>query len=70
MRTQSGLTFRGVVDPYSTQLLARADGTRPLAAIVGEIASAHDLDVAKFTAACAGIARRLIASGFLVSTER
>ena len=69
VRSQGGLIFRGTVDPYSTQLLARADGTRPLSAVAGDIAAAHDLDVQKFTAACAGIARRLVASGFLVSTE-
>jgi hypothetical protein len=70
VRSPSGLPFRGVVDEYSTLLLTRCDGSRTLAAIAGDIAAARDLDAAKFTAACAGIARRLIASGFLVSTER
>ena len=70
VRARGGLPFRGTVDPYSTQLLSRSDGTRPLSEIAREIAIAHDLDTQKFTAACAGIARGLIASGFLVSTER
>lgn len=70
VRSPAGLPFRGAVDQYSTQLLARADGTRALAQIAGEIAAAHDLDAPRFTAACAGIARRLIASGFLVSSEQ
>lgn len=66
VRLQGGLPFRGSVDTYSTQLLARCDGTRSLASIAEEIAGANNLDPNKFTAACAGIARRLIASGFLV----
>ena len=70
VRSRGGLPFRGTVDPYSTELLARSDGTRPLAQIADEIAAAHDLDPDKFTAACAAITRGLIASGFLVSTEQ
>jgi hypothetical protein len=70
VRSRSGLPFRGTVDAYSTQLLARSDGTRPLSAVAHDIASAHDLDPVTFTAACAAIARGLIASGFLVSTAR
>jgi hypothetical protein len=70
VRLQSGLPFRGSVDTYATELLARCDGTRPLSAIAAGIAAAHDLDSEKFTAACAGIARRLMASGFLVLPRR
>jgi SAM-dependent methyltransferase len=66
VRSRGGLPFRGTVDAYSTQLLARSDGTRTLAAIALEIAAANDLDPGRFTAACAGITRGLIASGFLV----
>ena len=69
VRAQGGLPFRGTVDSYSTQLLARMDGTRTLRQAAGEIAAARDLDQAKFTAACAGIARGLVASGFLVTTS-
>ena len=65
----AGLPFRGTVDAYSTQLLARCDGTRVLADVARDVAAANNLDATKFTAACAGIVRRLIASGFLVSTE-
>ena len=70
VRSRSGLPFRGTVDAYSTQLLARSDGTRPLQQVARDIAAAHDLDQDKFIAACAGIARGLIASGFLVLIER
>jgi hypothetical protein len=69
VRSQGGLPFR-IVDLHSTQLLARADGTRALAEIARDIATAYHLDPEEFTSACAGIARRLIASGFLVSTGR
>ena len=65
VRSRSGLPFRGTVDPYSTQLLARSDGTQSLAEVAREIAGAHDLDRDKFTAACVGITRGLVASGFL-----
>jgi SAM-dependent methyltransferase len=66
VRLQGGLPFRGTVDAYTTQLLAKCDGIRPLASIAADIAADNNLDPDKFTAACAGIARRLIASGFLV----
>jgi hypothetical protein len=66
VRLQRGLPFRGNVDAYAIQLLSRCDGERPLADVASDIAAAHDLDPAKFAAACAGIARRLTASGFLL----
>lgn len=66
VRLQGGLPFRGTVDAYTTQVLARCDGRRPLAEIADAVAAAAGLDPAKFSPACAGIARRLIASGFLV----
>ena len=69
VRSLAGLPFRGIVDSYATQLLARCDGTRPLADVARDVAAANSLDEAKFTAACAGIARGLIANGFLVNTE-
>ena len=61
-----GLTFHGNVDLYAIQLLARCDGTRPLEAIALEIAAQAGLDAAQFKTACAGIARRLVAMGFLI----
>jgi SAM-dependent methyltransferase len=66
VRLQRGLPFRGTVDALTIHLLSRADGTRPLSAIAADIAAATDLDPDKFRPACANIARRLIASGFLV----
>jgi SAM-dependent methyltransferase len=62
-----GLPFHGAVDNYATQLLARSDGRRPLRAIAEEIAAESGVSVPAFTAASAGIARRLIAMGFLVN---
>lgn len=69
VRATGGLPFRGTVDLYSTQLLARSDGTRVLSEIARDIATTYDLDVGKFRAACPGIARKLIASGFLVAPK-
>jgi len=69
VRASGGLPFRGTVDLYSTQLLARSDGTRKLSEIALDIATTYDLDAAKFRAACPGIARKLIASGFLVAPK-
>ena len=60
-----GLPFHGNVDKYATQLLGRCDGRRTLRAIAEEIAVEGGVSVTAFTAACAGISRRLIAMGFL-----
>jgi SAM-dependent methyltransferase len=62
----NGLTFHGSVDAYAIQLLASCDGRTSLRAIAEEIATANNVSVAAFTTACTGIARRLIAMGFLV----
>ena len=70
VRSRSGLPFRGTVDSYSTQLLAQSDGRRPLRQVARDIAAAHDIDQDRFIAACAGIARGLIASGFLQPVDR
>jgi Methyltransferase small domain len=61
-----GLPFHGSVDKFATQLISRCDGRRTLRAIAEEIATEGGVSVPKFTAACTGIARRLIAMGFLV----
>lgn len=65
VRLLGGLPFHGSVDKFATQLIGRSDGRRTLKAIAEEIAVEGELSVAKFTTACAGIARRLIATGFL-----
>ena len=62
---ENGLPFHGNVDRYATQLLARCSGERTVRAIAEEIATEAGAPVAAFTAASAGIARRLIAMGFL-----
>lgn len=66
VRLQGGLPFRGSVDASAIELLAKCDGVRPLASIAADIAGANNLDPDTLMVACAGIARRLIASGFLV----
>lgn len=65
-RLQGGLPFRGSVDAYTIQLLAHCDGTRTLADAAATVAAMGKVDRDTFTAASAGIARRLIKSGFLV----
>ncbi len=64
-----GLPFRGTVDKYAIQLLARCDGHRSLRAIAEAIAVEAGADVPAFTATAAAVARRLIAMGFLVSPQ-
>lgn len=66
VRLQGGLPFRGQLDAYAIQLLARCDGRRPLAAIAQEIADEAGVNPAQFISACAAIARRLVSTGFLV----
>jgi SAM-dependent methyltransferase len=61
-----GLPFHGKVDGYAIQFLSRCDGRRTLRAIAEEIAGEAGVSVPAFTAAAAGIVRRLIAMGFLV----
>ena len=62
----NGLPFRGSVDPYTLQLLARCDGRRTLNEIANELAVAIGADPAKFASACAHVARHLVATGFLL----
>jgi len=66
VRLLGGLPFHGAVDPYTVQLLERCDGRRTLADIARELATAAGADHDRFATAFAGIARRLIAQGFLV----
>lgn len=66
VRLQGGLPFHGTVDAYAIQLLGRCNGSRTLRAIADEIARDNGVSVPAFTLACAAIARRLIAMGFLV----
>jgi methylase of polypeptide subunit release factors len=67
VRLLNGLPFHGAVDPYTVQLLERCDGRRTLASIAHELAAAAGADRDRFSTAFAGIARRLIAQGFLVT---
>jgi methylase of polypeptide subunit release factors len=66
VRLVGGLPFHGSVDAYAIQLLARCDGRRALREIALDIAGQGGVDPQVFTTACAAIARRLIAMGFLV----
>ncbi len=67
VRLQGGLPLQGNVDAHTIQLIARSDGTRSIDEIARAIAAEAGLDPATFMPAAAVIARRLVASGFLVS---
>ena len=67
VRLTGGLPFRGNVDAFTIELLERCTGERPLKDVSDQIAAAHGADPVAFSSACAAIARRLLASGFLVS---
>jgi methylase of polypeptide subunit release factors len=61
-----GLPMTGRVDALAIQLLGRCHGERPLGAIAEDLAREAGVEPAAFVPAAAAIARRLIASGFLV----
>lgn len=63
---QDGLPLVGNVDAPTIQLIARSDGSRTVAEIARAVAADADLDGDTFLPAAAEIARRLVASGFLV----
>lgn len=69
VRLHGGLPFHGNVDAYGLQLLARADGRRPLEEIATEMAHEAGAEPATFVTAAAAIARRLVASGFLTAAR-
>lgn len=66
LRSLGGLPFRSVADARSMDILARADGTRALSAIVTEIAAVRGLDTQQFAIECVATVRQLAAFGFLV----
>ncbi len=69
VRLDGGLGFRGSVDPYTIQLLARSDGRRTLGEIAAELAEKGEIGREQVLEACAAIARRLISLGFLVPAD-
>jgi SAM-dependent methyltransferase len=62
----SGFRTRGSVDPYTMQLLARCDGRRTLGDIVGELTAAGGGARDQIAVASIAIAKRLVATGFLI----
>jgi hypothetical protein len=66
---EGGLGFRGSVDAYTINMLARCDGRRRLADIAAELAEKGGADREQIARACAEIARRLASLGFLTAVD-
>lgn len=64
-----GLGFRGSVDPYTINMLARCDGRRTLGVIASELSQKGGADREQIARACAAIARRLASLGFLTLVD-
>lgn len=69
VQLEGGLAFRGSVDPYTINLLARCDGRRRLADIAVDLAEKGGADREQIARACVTIARRLASLGFLKPIE-
>jgi methylase of polypeptide subunit release factors len=69
VQLEGGLGFRGSVDPYTINMLARCDGRRRLADIATELAQKGGADREQIAGACATIARRLASLGFLIPVD-
>lgn len=67
---EGGLAFRGTVDPYTINMVARCNGRRRLADIATELAEKGGADREQIARACAAIARRLASLGFLTPADR
>jgi hypothetical protein len=66
LRRQSGLKMAGNLDSNVASLLERCDGSRALAAVLAELASNLELDVARIVEPSLPIVRALIERGLLV----
>ncbi len=66
VRLQDGLPLQGNVDGPAVQLLVACDGQRTLGEIARAVAADAGLDPDIFNPAAVRIARRLVASGFLI----
>jgi SAM-dependent methyltransferase len=66
IRLEAGLGFRGTVDPFLLHLLRGCDGTRPLRALLNDLATRGGVDRGTLTAGVVSAVRALAALGFLV----
>ena len=65
LQQEAGLRWGGGVDGYGATLLAACDGTVPLGALVGFLASSAGLPVEEMQADVVPVVRRLVEQGFL-----
>ncbi len=68
-RLSAGLAYEAELDPYVAGLLSRLDGSRPLGAVLAEMAERLGLDRAALEAECEPLVRGLVAQGFLLPPE-
>ena len=66
LRRTEGLHWSGFVDADGADLLARCDGTRTMAALLAELATAVGPEAAEMEATWPATVRRLVVCGFLV----
>jgi SAM-dependent methyltransferase len=66
LRRTGGLHWSGYVDADGADLLARCDGTAPMADLLDDLAKAVGPDAAELAASWPATVRRLVACGFLL----
>jgi hypothetical protein len=69
LRQTAGLCREGEVDAAVAAIVAACDGSRPLAAVLGEAARSAGADDGAVARAALPLIRRLVESGFLLPTE-
>jgi methylase of polypeptide subunit release factors len=69
VRRATGLCRSGGIDPLGVSVLAGADGERPLAQVLEEVAGEHGLDAADLVPAAVAAVRTLLEEGFLLLPE-
>ena len=65
VQRDTGLAWSGEIDPFGVDILAAADGSRPIADVIAEQALLRGLDPASTLAESVPVVRRLFAEGFL-----
>jgi hypothetical protein len=69
LRQTAGLCREGEVDGAVAAIVAACDGSRPLAAVLGEAARSAGADAGAVARAALPVIRRLVESGFLLPAE-
>jgi hypothetical protein len=66
LRRVEGLHWSGNIDMEGAVMLARCDGTRPMAALLAELADSMGTEAEELAASWPATVRRLVECGFLV----